>query len=453
VLAGSPAAYWRLGEASGTEAADTSGNGRHAGYRNGVTLNQAGAISDGNAAVSLDGVNDHVAAPNLSVTGPFTLELWANPRGRGSTGATAYGTLLGYGSRNRLLWNTSDGRLLMQFDGNFFSTASVPTNAWSHIVYSFDGSTERFFINGAAAGSHATTLPSWNAAFRIGDYAGSDYLFNGRIDDVAVYRRALSASEVDDHFKRGTGARAGSVWDGRGIFTWDLTNPLVSDSTAFADRLKRNGFSWVAVWGHDATIKRNENYFRAGWLDAFRAAGLKVCAWGGLSTEPEAEAAVAMEVVRDWRFDCYIANAEDAYKTDNSGPEAWERSDRFVASLSLSVPVALSTYGAAYPPWNLAAVINYTPWRNAGYHLLPQAYWNVCSCYEPLWVIQHSLEAGWPLHLVHPTAGIFSDFSTQWVRTGADYAPLFAQDRALGHSAYLAEGMTEADYTALGGVR
>ncbi len=45
VLADSPLAYWRLGEASGTTAADASGNGRTGSYLNTPTLGAAGALA------------------------------------------------------------------------------------------------------------------------------------------------------------------------------------------------------------------------------------------------------------------------------------------------------------------------------------------------------------------------------------------------------------------------
>ncbi len=240
-----------------------------------------------------------------------------------------------------------------------------------------------------------------------------------------------------------------SVWNERGVFTWYLPNPLVSDSTAFAKQLKRNNFSWVAVWAHDGSIARNEEFFAQGWLKPFRKLGIKVCAWGGLDEDPEGNARAAMQAMTKWRFDCYIANAEDAYKADSGGDPG--RSARFVSALKLDVPLALSTNGAACKPWNLSAVFDYVPWRNAGYDLLPQAYWNVSECYEPHWVIQHSLEAGWPIERVHPTVGIFQ--AERGRLTGADYAPLLDSDGATGFSAYLAEEMTEADYAALSTVK
>ena len=56
VLADSPRAYWRLGEASGTSAADSSGNNRTGTYLNTPTLSQTGALTaDTNTAVAFNG--------------------------------------------------------------------------------------------------------------------------------------------------------------------------------------------------------------------------------------------------------------------------------------------------------------------------------------------------------------------------------------------------------------
>ena len=55
----------------------------------------------------------------------------------------------------------------------------------------------------------------------------------------------------------------------------------------------------------------------------------------------------------------------------------WERSKTFVdvfRSLQPTLPAALTTYGAAAAPYVLP--IDYASWRNAGFDLLPQAYYN-----------------------------------------------------------------------------
>ena len=203
VLGDGAQSYWRLGEASGAVAASETGSGGGS-YQGGVTLGQPGALSgDGNTSVALDGATGAVSLPNPNLAGPFTIELWAFLKGSGSTGATGYATLAGYDWTHRLLWSTGNGLLLAQFDGNFFSTASASLNAWHQIVYSFDGSAEHFYIDGVPAGSHPTTLPRWQSPFYLGAYDLNNYLFNGRLDDTAVYNKALTPAQVAAHYGAG----------------------------------------------------------------------------------------------------------------------------------------------------------------------------------------------------------------------------------------------------------
>ena len=75
VLADSPAAYWRLGEPSGTTAADASGNNRTGSYVGSPTLGVGGAlVGDSNTAVSFNGSSQYVEVPYAAALNPST---WA----------------------------------------------------------------------------------------------------------------------------------------------------------------------------------------------------------------------------------------------------------------------------------------------------------------------------------------------------------------------------------------
>jgi len=217
VAADSPTSYVRLDDATGTAAANstTLGSGT---YLGGPTLGQSGAFAgDPDTSVSLDGVDDAVSMPSPGTTGAFSLEFWANLSGDGSSGAVGYGTLAGSDFEHRILWQTNGGgnggRLLAWFNDHdlFYSTSTASLNAWHHIVYTFDGAAEHFYIDGDPAGTHATTDPSWNSIYYLGAYDRTNYMFRGSIDDAAVYAQALTPAQVERHYQAGLEAGCADI--------------------------------------------------------------------------------------------------------------------------------------------------------------------------------------------------------------------------------------------------
>ena len=83
------------------------------------------------------------------------------------------------------------------------STRTVPVNTWTHVASTYNGTRLTVWINGQRAGSRAVTgrTCSNNHPLAIGakNYPAKGLLeafWDGRLDDIRVYRRALSASEV-----------------------------------------------------------------------------------------------------------------------------------------------------------------------------------------------------------------------------------------------------------------
>ena len=219
VLADSPAAYWRLGEASGTTAADTSGNGRTGTYVNTPTLGAAGALSgDSNTAVGFDGSSEHVNVPFSAAlnTAQFTVEAWAFVTGgQGSyrtvassrdfaAGATRGYTIYALPDNTWALW-------LGNGSGGWQSVAGPPLvlNKWTHLVASYDGTSARLYVDGVQVGATQTThSPNSARPTRIAAGANegpANYFFPGRVDEVAIYSSALSAARVQTHFQIGSG--------------------------------------------------------------------------------------------------------------------------------------------------------------------------------------------------------------------------------------------------------
>jgi hypothetical protein len=79
----------------------------------------------------------------------------------------------------------------------------LPTNTWTHVASTYNGSTLTVWVNGSRAGSRPVTgrTCSNNRPLAVGakNYPGAGILeafWDGQLDDIRIYRRALSAAEI-----------------------------------------------------------------------------------------------------------------------------------------------------------------------------------------------------------------------------------------------------------------
>jgi hypothetical protein len=212
VLADNPIAYYRFEETSGTEAADSSGNGNVGEYRNGPALAQAGAEQLGRA-VRFDGIDDFVSTPR-SVAGSFTLELWVNTTANSLGGGQAF-------EGNGLVWSDVGGgandftlaalnNRLAFFTGDtevtVSSTSTINNGEWRHLVATRSlGGQVRVFVDGQEQASFPAggAQLSANPIMAIGGNVLDGRYFNGLIDEVAYYDTALSPERIQAHYLAG----------------------------------------------------------------------------------------------------------------------------------------------------------------------------------------------------------------------------------------------------------
>ena len=192
---------WGFDEATGATAIDSSGSG-NPGTISGATR----TTGKYGGALSFDGINDWVTvadANSLDVTNKMTVEAWLLPTALGGAWRTALikeqSGQLAYalyaatdtGSRpSANVFTTSDHGLL--------GPAALPLNAWSHLAMTYDGTTLRLYVNGSQVSSAALTGNAVvsTGALRIGGNGVWGEWFNGTIDDVRLYSRALTAAEI-----------------------------------------------------------------------------------------------------------------------------------------------------------------------------------------------------------------------------------------------------------------
>ncbi|MDB5181882.1 MAG: 5-Nucleotidase domain protein [Candidatus Saccharibacteria bacterium] len=150
-------------------------------------------------------------SPALSPTGALTLSAWF----KGSVANTSYATsgalaglvvkdIGGSTAQNPIYgFTVTSGTLNFVANNSSNVQASISSsglidNTWYHAVGTFDGTNIRLYVNGQFKSSATqTNLDNSTGPLRIGrQKSGFDRFFNGDIDDVRVYDRALSLAEV-----------------------------------------------------------------------------------------------------------------------------------------------------------------------------------------------------------------------------------------------------------------
>jgi len=206
VLGSVPVSYWRLGETSGTVAAARGTSPSPGTYVGGVGLGAPGALfGDADRAAAFDGVDDEVqlgGAP-LAVGGTTTLEgwfFWEAGIALVRDNTSSAGWILAFDSGGQVAYRAGGTQV-----ATGRSTASV-RDGWHHVVLSVSAGATAWYLDGApvvttaaGAGTAPAALP-WHV---MGNGSVATQRTRGRADEVAIYGRALTASEVADHFRAG----------------------------------------------------------------------------------------------------------------------------------------------------------------------------------------------------------------------------------------------------------
>jgi hypothetical protein len=194
-------ASYNFNVGSGTSLADRSGTGNNGTIANGTWS----ATGHTGAALSFNGTNTLVSVADsnsLDLTTGMTLEAWVNPSGLGTAwrdvifkeqpGSFAY-TLYANQNTTRPI-----GQVHIGGEINAVGTAALPLNAWSHIAATFDGSNLRLYANGSLVATTAISgsIPVTTGVLRIGGNSVWGEYFNGLIDDVRIYNRALTQPQI-----------------------------------------------------------------------------------------------------------------------------------------------------------------------------------------------------------------------------------------------------------------
>jgi len=207
--------YWTFEETNGTVFADASGRGHNATLQNGTIV--PGTLGVVGGAFNFDGVGNFAIVPHaaeLNLADQASVSVWVNPRSLGLVGGL--GRIVRKDINVDLTLVTANSTFQV-YGGLNKSTYIAPANSaainqWQHIaVVTKDGMLE-FFRNGRSLGP---PFPGFFGPANLNDLIIANFgpdlsinrLFDGYMDELGLWNRALSASEVDGIYQNGTVGR------------------------------------------------------------------------------------------------------------------------------------------------------------------------------------------------------------------------------------------------------
>ena len=180
---------------------DTSGNNLN-GTAQGNPVYEAGAVGQ---AMMFDGIDDYVDCTNNvkfdTITDKITVAAWIrvdlfdkNYQAIVTKGDSSW-RIARDGTGDDVQWRCNGPTPSLEV----VSQATVNDGQWHHLAGTYDGATARLYVDGVLDGSMATTgAISKNTApvYISGNSEKASRLWNGSIDDVRIYNRALTEAEV-----------------------------------------------------------------------------------------------------------------------------------------------------------------------------------------------------------------------------------------------------------------
>ena len=153
-------------------------------------------------AFSLDGVDDFISIPDsdsLDITDTITLSTWIYRNdNRTNAGLLTKGSINVLGVYELAVY---EGRFYFRLNGydlNLPSISSIPVGVWTHVAGTYDGSTAKIYINGVLDNSqpYSTPIQTNDLPLNLGFYGNPSRYFNGAMDEVQIFNRALTEFEI-----------------------------------------------------------------------------------------------------------------------------------------------------------------------------------------------------------------------------------------------------------------
>lgn len=198
------------------DGSEASGNDRPFTMQSGM-LAAVGQTGAANSAVEFTASSQPTIAPITLTGASFTVSGWMNVSAFNNSGSYAQAPLLGarlttggyYTAMHfgfRAANASSIPRMYMDFYGSGQAgVATVNTSTWYHLAYTYDQLTNqrKFYLNGALDNSFTSGETYRGVVDMIGNNCCMTAGLRGRLDDVRIYSRTLTQSEISDIFTTG----------------------------------------------------------------------------------------------------------------------------------------------------------------------------------------------------------------------------------------------------------
>lgn len=215
-----PVGSWGLDEPNGAAVAyDGSGNNNNGNISGAAIVSAEGMHGN---ALSFNGINNFITVPNNSSLGvsQMTIMAWIKENVSGlrnliaekHTSPTAgwwFAREFAGGIENKLLFIVND---IATNERYAYSNIDVPVGKFVHVAGTYDGTNIRVYIDGndvtgIQAGVGSGNIGNSVNPMTIGraNWAGGHGYFNGIIDDVRIYDKALTSAEIQKHYAEGSG--------------------------------------------------------------------------------------------------------------------------------------------------------------------------------------------------------------------------------------------------------
>jgi hypothetical protein len=208
---------WNMDEGAGTMAYDSSDNSNDGTLTGGpVWTADSSPLAGGGGSLKFDGVDDYVSVDNdasLKPTSAIAISAWIkcdNPSSgtfryiidQDSPNYSGKGYSLYFSTNNSLYFTTRSTA------ANVSSILGTVDGNWHFLVATWDGTNQKVYLNGVLKDTDPRTsnieYRTDNYPFTVGTKSqSSDFYFNGSIDEVRIYNRAVSAEEVRYHYNKG----------------------------------------------------------------------------------------------------------------------------------------------------------------------------------------------------------------------------------------------------------